>query len=192
MSKCGETPGSVGELLHTCTVTLASGEVFKAQRLNGLYNESLLEVLQRDAAVWYSESLICTREAPILPMRCYTFMNCIAIKVTQKETIKKIADVFAKDNRIDTILKERESTHGDYINTSNVAQKIKNSISNNNTVPVALDMRESLDMIATKIARIICGNPNNIDSWDDIAGYATLISNRLRKDAEVVNATKNL
>lgn len=38
---------------------------------------------------------------------------------------------------------------------------------------------ESLDMIAHKIGRIIAGDPNVEDHWRDIAGYATLVADRL-------------
>jgi hypothetical protein len=34
-------------------------------------------------------------------------------------------------------------------------------------------------MICHKIGRILNGNPNNKDSWWDIAGYATLIVKQL-------------
>jgi hypothetical protein len=37
-------------------------------------------------------------------------------------------------------------------------------------------------MIAHKIGRIINGDPDYIDSWDDIAGYAKLVADRLRSD----------
>jgi len=42
------------------------------------------------------------------------------------------------------------------------------------------DQWEALEMIATKLSRIVNGNPNKIDNWDDIAGYATLVADRLR------------
>ena len=42
------------------------------------------------------------------------------------------------------------------------------------------DQIEALDMIASKIARVVNGNPNHIDSWIDIAGYATLVADRLQ------------
>jgi hypothetical protein len=41
------------------------------------------------------------------------------------------------------------------------------------------DQREALEMIATKIGRILNGNRDHIDSWHDIAGYAKLIEHRL-------------
>jgi hypothetical protein len=34
-------------------------------------------------------------------------------------------------------------------------------------------------MILHKIARIVNGDPNWSDSWRDIAGYATLVADRL-------------
>ncbi len=36
-------------------------------------------------------------------------------------------------------------------------------------------------MIAHKIGRIVSGNPNVQDHWDDIAGYAKLASNEIAK-----------
>jgi hypothetical protein len=41
------------------------------------------------------------------------------------------------------------------------------------------DMKESLEMTATKIGRILNGNPNLHDSWHDIKGYITLVADRL-------------
>jgi hypothetical protein len=42
------------------------------------------------------------------------------------------------------------------------------------------DQWEALEMIASKMSRIVNGNPDKVDNWDDIAGYAKLISDRLR------------
>lgn len=39
--------------------------------------------------------------------------------------------------------------------------------------------RESLEMIAVKLARILHGDPNHVDGWHDIAGYATLVESIL-------------
>ena len=44
------------------------------------------------------------------------------------------------------------------------------------------DQHEALDMICHKIGRIINGDANYSDSWHDIAGYATLIDERLKKE----------
>lgn len=46
------------------------------------------------------------------------------------------------------------------------------------------DMKEALDMVAHKIGRILNGDPNYLDSWDDIQGYTKLVSDRLRKTGQ--------
>ena len=38
---------------------------------------------------------------------------------------------------------------------------------------------EALEHIATKIARILSGDPNHADHWNDIQGYARLVEERL-------------
>jgi hypothetical protein len=44
---------------------------------------------------------------------------------------------------------------------------------------LAPDQREALEMIQHKVARILNGDPSYHDSWHDIAGYATLVADRL-------------
>lgn len=41
------------------------------------------------------------------------------------------------------------------------------------------DQLVALDMICNKIARIVNGDPNYIENWHDIAGYATLVEQEL-------------
>lgn len=41
------------------------------------------------------------------------------------------------------------------------------------------DMKEALEMIQHKVARILNGNPEVKDHWTDIIGYATLVEKRL-------------
>ena len=45
------------------------------------------------------------------------------------------------------------------------------------------DQWEALEMIVHKMARIVNGNPDNADSWLDIAGYAMLVADRLEGNA---------
>ena len=44
------------------------------------------------------------------------------------------------------------------------------------------DQREALEMVQHKVARILNGDPDYADNWIDIAGYATLVANRLEKE----------
>ncbi len=79
------------------------------------------------------------------------------------------------------ILNKRETTHGDYVTVSTLAQKLKANIRHHVLSELTKDQRESLDMICSKIGRICSGNPNEVDHWRDIAGYAELVVSRLEK-----------
>lgn len=82
-------------------------------------------------------------------------------------------------NNIDVLLDEREKTHGDYANHAYITQEIKRVMADSGRDDLTPMQREALDMIAHKIGRILAGNPNFKDHWDDIAGYARLVSQRL-------------
>jgi hypothetical protein len=41
------------------------------------------------------------------------------------------------------------------------------------------DQWEALEMIVHKMGRIVNGNPDKVDHWKDIAGYAMLVADRL-------------
>lgn len=77
-------------------------------------------------------------------------------------------------------LDERQSTHGDFADHARVTQMLKTVIQNQpGWKNLNAMQRESLDMIAHKIGRIMAGNPNHADHWHDIQGYAKLIEDRL-------------
>ena len=81
---------------------------------------------------------------------------------------------------IDPPIEARHETHGDYTNTAQVSQHLKTTIRNaRNWARLSNDKRESLDMIMTKVARIMSGEPNEPDHWLDIEGYAKLARERL-------------
>lgn len=75
-------------------------------------------------------------------------------------------------------LNEREFTHGDFNLTAQYAQGFKEIIKERGGSLTELQ-KEALDMISSKMARILCGNPNEPDHWKDIAGYATLVERSL-------------
>jgi hypothetical protein len=81
---------------------------------------------------------------------------------------------------INKILEEREKTHGNFEKHSTISQSLKCIIAQNNGRTLSIH-REAIDMILHKIARIIVGDPNVQDHWDDIGGYAKLVSNYIAK-----------
>lgn len=70
---------------------------------------------------------------------------------------------------------ERKSTHGDWSLQAEMANRLKEQLRRSpgweSMVPM---QKEALDMIATKMSRIVCGNSQHDDHWDDIQGYAHL------------------
>lgn len=81
---------------------------------------------------------------------------------------------------ITEILAERGEVHGDYSSDASHAQMLKDIMHlSPNWEKLNHMQRESLEHIATKIGRICVGNPNHKDHWEDIAGYAILIAQRL-------------
>lgn len=84
---------------------------------------------------------------------------------------------------IDKILEERGSRYGLFIEHAKLTQRMKRLMKNwddDKWRNLSDDQVEALEMIAHKIGRILNGDPDYIDSWDDIAGYAKLVADRLR------------
>lgn len=81
------------------------------------------------------------------------------------------------------LLIERGKTHGEFNDHAKATQDIKKAIDDNWHSGDMLNpaMREALDMIAHKIGRILAGDPDFRDHWDDIAGYAKLVADRCSK-----------
>lgn len=82
---------------------------------------------------------------------------------------------------IDALLTERGKTHGDYERHAVITQEIKDVMHRTIGAKHTLVHRESLEMIAHKIGRILVGDPDFRDHWDDIAGYAKLAADRCSK-----------
>lgn len=88
----------------------------------------------------------------------------------------------------DTLV-ERGSRYGEWANHAQISQDIKDAIikgyhmrgdgMNWNDLPAY--MRESIEMIAQKLGRVVNGDPYYEDSWVDIIGYTQLVLNELEK-----------
>lgn len=80
-------------------------------------------------------------------------------------------------------LAERGKVYGSFKNQAHIGQDLKRTMYRYTAATgLAPDQCEALEMICTKMARIINGDPNYIDNWHDIAGYATLVADRLRAE----------
>ena len=81
----------------------------------------------------------------------------------------------------DELLSERAKTHGNFVDTAAVATNLKRMIRNHSISSRLHYMQiEALDMIALKIARILTGDADCVDHWEDIAGYAMLVTRDIK------------
>ena len=91
------------------------------------------------------------------------------------------------------LLSQRGKTHGNYSDHARLTQSLKEIMRNFHCIKPSTDnticswdelqqtQAEALDMIAHKIGRILAGDPDFRDHWDDIAGYAKLVADRCTK-----------
>ena len=84
---------------------------------------------------------------------------------------------------VERTLQERGQKYGTFAKHAEVSQDLKLVIRTHlkhRGKILALDQQEALEMICHKIARVINGDQDYADSWHDIAGYSTLIVERLK------------
>lgn len=99
----------------------------------------------------------------------------------KRSSIKKSVAKELGSLAIDSILAERGRNYGDFKGHAMITQSLKRSMKlGRSWTALTDDQKEALDMIAHKIGRILNGNPDFIDSWVDIEGYAHLVSGRLK------------
>jgi len=106
-----------------------------------------------------------------------TFDPGSKVGVTEQE----FKSVVAGNKTIEEILAEREKTHGDFGTHAAITDAIKYHMHNSSKWDyLSSTQREALDMTAHKIGRILAGDPDHKDHWDDIAGYTTLVAKELK------------
>lgn len=76
---------------------------------------------------------------------------------------------------INATLAERGSRYGVYTEHARITQSLKDVMrAEPKWAELTPDQKETLEMVAHKIGRILNGDPQYHDSWHDIVGYAKL------------------
>jgi hypothetical protein len=107
----------------------------------------------------------------------------VAVTASQGKGKLKPGEFVQADTNVDAILDARATNYGPFATQAMIAQRLKHvahTAAGEQGKTFATDQAEALDMIFSKIARILNGDPNHTDSWIDIAGYATLVADRLK------------
>ena len=86
---------------------------------------------------------------------------------------------------LEVLLKVRKSQHGEFRDHARITQNLKAMMldpsGQSNWNKLSAIQREALEMIVHKIGRVLAGNPDHEDHWRDMAGYATLVADRLER-----------
>jgi hypothetical protein len=89
-------------------------------------------------------------------------------------------EIFQVSQSIQDTLAERGSRYGKFIDHATICQNLKDVVYvAPNYGRLAADQKQAIDVIFDKIARVLNGDPNYVDNWHDIQGYAKLVEDRL-------------
>ena len=85
-----------------------------------------------------------------------------------------------------SLLKERGTRYGDYLQQTiiieNIMAQVYEAGYGQAYRELQPDQKDAIRMIVVKLSRILNGDPNYLDNWQDIAGYATLVAERLERE----------
>ena len=83
---------------------------------------------------------------------------------------------------IDKVLEERGARYGDFKDHARICQDLKRVMTRTPSwINLTHSQKQSLEVIADKIARMLNGDPDYKDNWVDIIGYAQLVLNQLNE-----------
>lgn len=89
-------------------------------------------------------------------------------------------DQYAEIETVRQTLKTRQSQYGSFEDVATATQDLLKILEKTGLKSLPSIHKEALHMICSKMVRIVNGDHNFIESWHDIAGYATLMENELR------------
>jgi hypothetical protein len=84
-------------------------------------------------------------------------------------------------------LQQRGDRYGEFCEVAETTYQLQEVLKRSQASVMSSSQIIALDMICNKMARIVNGDPNYIDNWHDIAGYATLVEQELiitKRDGE--------
>ena len=100
----------------------------------------------------------------------------------QPPALLPVPEVPQQTTQVDDVLDNRALDYGKFKDGAALMQALKRTLADHaqkHGKTFADDQWEALEMIVHKIGRIVNGNPDKVDHWTDIAGYAKLVADRL-------------
>lgn len=130
------------------------------------------------------EQFRATAEKTISEMSDAALKACAEYLGAPPQAFSALPDT-APYGSIDRTLAERGARYGEFKDHALICQNIKAAFMvPAGWVKLAPDQKQALEVIADKIARMLNGDPDYLDNWHDIIGYAKLVENRLKQDQE--------
>ena len=128
---------------------------------------------------WGNRYAAITSTKPVTPA-AITAEGAAKAVAALGENLRRCVEAGLAPTIVDT-LEERGQRYGKFTTHAAITQSLKQVMySHEGWGRLADDQKESLEMVAHKIGRILNGDPDYDDSWVDIAGYTTLVADRLR------------
>lgn len=86
---------------------------------------------------------------------------------------------------LNRMLEERRKQHGSFLDHATITQSFKQTAHDSPGWDRLSDtQREGVEMILHKLGRILAGDPNHHDHWDDIGGYARITRECIPRSSE--------
>ncbi len=149
--------------------------------------EAVLDMLKKGLSVKQIRNRMAVSESYIYLAKKQLKDTTDKLIIEAAEAVKEACTFTPKkEEEVDKILDKRGTNYGTFLSLSQVTQRLKavaHQFAGQHNKTFDADQAEALDMIFTKIGRILNGDANHIDSWIDIAGYATLVADRLQGKA---------
>lgn len=130
------------------------------------------------AIIWQRD-----QDEPFLTPECTLNDQCAEIYGTVKAKPDLNFGAAQAIGGVDATLAERQSTYGNFEDVAFVTENIMSILAQvrvNGLNDLPNTHRMALYMIASKMARIVNGDFNHLDSWHDIGGYAKLIEKLIK------------
>lgn len=115
-------------------------------------------------------------------------LNCPHCRAEDRVRAAAIRAENTAGTKIDATLAERGNRYGDFTDHAKIAEALHGILIgdtpdgkfNTSWGVMKPFQRQALRVIAYKIARILNGDPDYVDNWHDIQGYAKLVEERLK------------
>lgn len=121
-----------------------------------------------------TDATVSQTETPMLQLQPEKVLNAETVQATEAPAAQTGGAEQSSASR-DPLLVARQATHGNFADNARISQYLKRYFRTEKGHFGLPDVQqEAIDMICLKLSRIMSGQADYADHWNDIAGYAKL------------------